>query len=248
MKLQLLGTGDAFGSGGRFNTCFLVTAPATRFLIDFGATAIAALERHGVDPNSIDTVFISHLHGDHFGGLPFLLLHAHFVARRIAPLTLVGPPGFEARLAQAMEVFFPGSSRNEYHFERPIRELQPGTRAVVGDVAVTAHEVKHPSGAPSLALRFEIENRVLAFSGDTEWTDALVPVALESDLFVCESYTYQMSVPNHLAFETLRRHLGEIRPKRLIVTHMSKDMLGRDLAGALPEFCTKSEDGMVVEF
>jgi ribonuclease BN (tRNA processing enzyme) len=248
MKLQLLGTGDAFGSGGRFNTCFLVTAPATRFLIDFGATSMVALQRHGIDPNSIDVIFISHLHGDHFGGLPFLLLHAHFIARRTAPLTLVGPPGFEARLGQAMEVFFPGSSRNDYGFERAIHELQPGTRAVLGAVAVTAHEVKHPSGAPSLALRFEIANRVLAFSGDTEWTEALIPVARDSDVFVCETYTYERPVPNHLAFETLRRHLAEIRPKRLILTHMSRDMLDRDLAGALPEFCTLSEDGMVVEF
>src|SRR5919199_6224225 len=187
MKLQLLGTGDAFGSGGRFNTCFLVMASATRFLIDFGATSMVALQRHGIDPNSIDVIFISHLHGDHFGGLPFLLLHAHFIARRTAPLTLVGPPGFEARLGQAMEVLFPGSSRNDYRFERPIRELQPGTRAVLGAVAATAHEVKHPSGAPSLALRFEIANRVLAFSGDTEWTEALIPVARDSDVFVCES-------------------------------------------------------------
>src|SRR5919205_2773038 len=242
MKLQLLGTGDAFGSGGRLNTCFLVTAPATRFLIDFGATSMVALNRYGTDPNSSDTVFIPHLHGAHLGGLPFLLLHAHFVARRTAPLMLVGPPGFEARLKKAMEVFFPDSSRNDYRFERVVRELAPGTRATVGAVAVTAHEVKHPSGAPSLALRFEIEDRVLAFSGDTEWVDALIPIARESDLFVCESYTYDRSVPNHLAFETLRRHLAEIRPKRLIITHMSKDMLDRDLAGALPAFCTMSED------
>ena len=225
-----------------------MTAPATRFLIDFGATSMVALQRHGIDPNSIDVIFISHLHGDHFGGLPFLLLHAHFIARRTAPLTLVGPPGFEARLGQAMEVFFPGSSRNDYGFERAIHELQPGTRAVLGAVAVTAHEVKHPSGAPSLALRFEIEGRILAYSGDTEWTEALVSAARDADLFVCESYTYERTVPNHLAFETLRPRLAEIRPKRLIITHMSKDMLDRDLAGALPAFCTVSEDGMVVEF
>ena len=248
MKLQLLGTGDAFGSGGRLNTCFLVTAPAARFLIDFGATSMVALQRHGIDPNSIDTIFISHLHGDHFGGLPFLLLHAHFVARRTAPLTLVGPPGFAARLDRAMEVFFPGSSRNDYRFERPIRELAPGARATIGAVAVAAEAVKHPSGAPSLALRFETEGRVLAFSGDTEWTEALVPVARDADLFVCECYTYERFVPNHLAFETLRPRLAEIRPKRLILTHMSRDMLDRDLTGALPAFCTLSEDGMVVEF
>ena len=72
MRLQFIGTGDAFGSGGRFNTCFLVESSGLRFLIDCGATSLTALNRFDVDPDSIDAVFISHLHGDHFGGLVFM--------------------------------------------------------------------------------------------------------------------------------------------------------------------------------
>src|SRR5260221_691992 len=101
MRLQFLGSGDAFGSGGRFNTCFHVTAAATSFLVDCGASSLIAMRRFGVDPNRIATVFISHLHGDHFGGLPFLILDAQF-SRRLAPLTVAGPPGLRQRLAEAM--------------------------------------------------------------------------------------------------------------------------------------------------
>src|SRR5579862_5084911 len=111
MDIRFLGSGDAFGSGGRYHTCFLVTASATRFLIDCGASSLIALKRFEVDPNSIDIILVSHLHGDHFGGLPFFLLDAHLVSRRTRPLTLVGPPpGFRDRLRQAQEVFFPGST------------------------------------------------------------------------------------------------------------------------------------------
>src|SRR5690242_10684844 len=109
MKVTFLGSGDAFGSGGRFNTCFFVETGSGNFLIDCGASSLIAIRKFGVDPNTISTIFISHLHGDHFGGLPFLLLDAQFYSKREAPLTLVGPPGFRERLAQAMELFFPGS-------------------------------------------------------------------------------------------------------------------------------------------
>jgi ribonuclease BN (tRNA processing enzyme) len=111
MRIQFLGSGDAFGSGGRFNTCILVEAAAGVFLIDCGASSLIAMRRFRVVPNRIGTIFISHLHGDHFGGLPFFILDAQLVSRRVEPLTIAGPPGLRQRLAEAMEAFFPGSSR-----------------------------------------------------------------------------------------------------------------------------------------
>ena len=64
MRLQFLGCGDAFGSGGRFNTCFHVTNGLTQFLVDCGASLMIAIRRFGVEPNAIETIFITHLHGD----------------------------------------------------------------------------------------------------------------------------------------------------------------------------------------
>jgi ribonuclease BN (tRNA processing enzyme) len=58
MKLTFVGCGDAFGSGGRFNTCFHVETAATRFLIDCGASSLVALKRLGIDRNAIDTILI----------------------------------------------------------------------------------------------------------------------------------------------------------------------------------------------
>jgi ribonuclease BN (tRNA processing enzyme) len=93
MRLTVIGCGDAFGSGGRFNTCFLIAGANSTILLDCGASSLVALHAAGVDLAAIDGVIISHLHGDHFGGLPFFLLDAQFLTRRDRPLLIAGPPG-----------------------------------------------------------------------------------------------------------------------------------------------------------
>ena len=120
MKVRFLGSGDAFGSGGRFQTCIHVESGASQLLLDCGASSLIAMRRFGVDPQAIDTVILSHLHGDHFGGVPFLILDGQF-KRRTRPLLVAGPPGVEKRVREAMEVFFPGSTRIERKFETALR-------------------------------------------------------------------------------------------------------------------------------
>jgi ribonuclease BN (tRNA processing enzyme) len=86
-----------------------------------------AIRRFGVEPNAIETIFITHLHGDHFGGLPFFFLDAQLVTRRTTPLTVAGPPGLRERLREAMEVLFPGSADIARRFQVEAIELDPGT-------------------------------------------------------------------------------------------------------------------------
>ena len=109
MKVRFLGTGDAFGSGGRFQTCIHLESGASQILLDCGASSLIAMRRFGVDPQAIDAVILSHLHGDHFAGVPFLILDGQF-KRRARPLLVVGPPGVEARVTTTMEALFPGAS------------------------------------------------------------------------------------------------------------------------------------------
>src|SRR5256885_5253601 len=101
MRVRFLGSGDALGSGGRFQTCIHVQAAGAQVLLDCGASSLVAMRRFGVDPQAIDAVVLSHLHGDHFGGVPFLILDAQF-KRRTRPLTVAGPPGVEARVRATM--------------------------------------------------------------------------------------------------------------------------------------------------
>ena len=179
MKVRFAGSGDAFGSGGRWQTCIHVSGEGQVVLVDCGATSLTALKAQGLDPGAVDAVAVTHLHGDHFGGLPFLILDGQF-AHRTRPLRVAGPPGIRTRLAEAMEVLFPGSGQVRRRFEVEVTELRPdGTPASLGAAVVRGWEVVHACGAPPLALRVELGGRSLGYSGDTQWTTALTEAAGE---------------------------------------------------------------------
>lgn len=243
MQLRFVGCGDAFGSGGRNNTCFHVSGNRANFLIDCGASSLPALKRQGVVRDDIELILITHFHGDHFGGLPFLLLDAQF-SRRTRPLTIAGPDGIEMRLTQAMEASFENSSRTKQRFDLNIVSLKPQQAFSFGETKVTPFPVVHgESGGPFLGYRIEIEGRIIAYTADTEWTEVLIPLGLDADLLIAEAYTYDRPVRNHLNLKALEARLAEISPKRLILTHMSDDMLER--VGNLPH--ETASDGLVVE-
>jgi len=226
VKVRFLGSGDAFGSGGRFQTCIHLQAGDARLLVDCGASSLVAMRRFGVDPQSVDTVVLSHLHGDHFGGVPFLVLDGQF-KRRTQPLTIAGPPGVAARVTAAMEVLFPGSSAVERKFAVRFVELRDRMPLALGAFTVTPFEVVHASGAPPYALRVAAGGKVVAYSGDTEWTDALLEAAREADLFIAEALFFDKRVKYHLDFTTLAAERARLACRRLVVTHMGEDMLRR---------------------
>jgi ribonuclease BN (tRNA processing enzyme) len=227
VNVQFLGSGDAFGSGGRLQTCIYVDGGTARFLLDCGASSLIAMKRWRVNPSLIDIILLTHLHGDHFGGLPFFLLDAQLVSGRTRPLVVAGPPGLESRIWDAMEVLFPGSSRAQQKFSVEFVELAEGDVTRIGPLAVTPLGVIHASGAPPYALRVEVWGKIIGYSGDTEWTDALIRTAEGADLFICEAYFFEKKIRYHLDYRSLMAHRGELGCRRLVLTHMSSDMLGR---------------------
>lgn len=246
MRLTIVGSGDAFGSGGRFNTCFwLETAKAT-LLVDCGASSLVALKALGLDHDRVDGIVLSHLHGDHFGALPFLLLDAQLVMRRERPLTIAGPPGSQARIAAAVEVFFPKALSNRWRFPFEIVEIEPGRPTEILGHAVATTEVVHQSGAPSTALRISDGQKLFAYSGDTEWTDALVGVADGADLFITECFGYAGVLKGHLSWEILKPKLPSLRAMRIMLTHMNPSMLAK-IEEARAAGLEIAEDGLAVE-
>jgi ribonuclease BN (tRNA processing enzyme) len=242
MDVRFVGSGDAFGSGGRAQTCIRLAADGQVLLVDCGATSLAALKAQRLDPGEVAAVAVTHLHGDHFGGLPFLILDGQF-SRRTAPLAVAGPPGTAARLAAAMEALFPGSSQVRRRFPVEVTELATdGTPATVAGAAVRGWQVEHACGAPPLALRVELGGASFGYSGDTEWTPALAEAARGTGLFAVEAYTFDRPVRYHLDYQTLHGHLAELRAGRIVLTHMSASMLDRLADADLPA----AYDGMTV--
>jgi ribonuclease BN (tRNA processing enzyme) len=225
--VTFVGCGDAFGSGGRAHTCFHVQTDPVRFLIDCGASSLSGLKRLQIDLNAIEVILITHFHADHFGGVPFFMLDAQFFSKRRTPLTIVGPVGLSEWYVRVMETAFPGSSQTPPKFDLLLRDIHPGQTLKIGALEVSAFQAKHGPGdeGPFVAYRVGVDGKVIAYTGDTEWTDVLVPAARDADLFIAEAYFRDKDVKYHLSLAQLEQHVAEIAPRRVILTHMSDDML-----------------------
>jgi ribonuclease BN (tRNA processing enzyme) len=227
MRVTIIGCGDAFGSGGRFNSAMLVDVGDALCLLDCGASTMPALNSAKIDPNRIDIIVLTHLHGDHFGGVPFLLLDAQWVRARTRPLTIMGPPGTRRRLHDTFEALFSGASaRTPWSFLWNVEEIEPGGAVHRNGFDVQTIEVNHPSGAPSTAVRLTHGGHVLVHSGDTEWTDALPAIAAGADLLFLECFAFEPT-PTHLDYGILASRHGEFDATRIVLTHLGPTMLRR---------------------
>jgi ribonuclease BN (tRNA processing enzyme) len=242
VRLRFVGCGDAFASGGRFQTSFYLDGGVEPVLIDCGATTLVALKRLGIDSTSIGLVVLSHLHGDHFGGLPWLVLDGQF-AGRTRPLIIAGPERTEERFRQAFEVLYPGAQNGGWAFETRVVEMASGDPTELGPARVTTFPVIHTPGTFPHALRIEYGGKVIAFSGDTEWTDSLLEVADGADLFVCECQSYDREIPGHLNYRTLSEKRSQLGCRRLVINHLGESMLAR--VGELD--IEAAEDGLEIE-
>ncbi len=223
VTVEVLGCGDAFSSKGHFNSCYYVHSPEYKFLIDCGATSLLALKKAGISTLEVDMIAISHFHGDHFGGLPFVLLDAS-VQGRTKPLTVISPPGGQEKVQQAIELFYPGSS--DILEKLPIEFIAYEERKQVeaGPVKLGAYPVIHSEKTLPHGLRIYFEDKILGFSGDTSWTDELLNIAEQADLFICECNLYDQEVPGHLDYQTILAHHRKLTCKQLWLTHFGEEM------------------------
>jgi ribonuclease BN (tRNA processing enzyme) len=224
-ELVFVGTSDAFGAGGRRQSAMLLRTPGGTALIDCGATTSGGLCELGIARDEIDTILISHFHGDHFGGIPFLLLGALYEDHRRRPLCIAGPRGIEQRvraLATAM-----GYSMDEREWTFPIlfEELHPGREREIGPVRVDAFEVFHqPQTVPhGLVLRFG--GRRLVYSGDTGFFPSFAARVCEADLFVCECTYLDNDFEYHISHKDLVARQHEFHCGRIVLTHLGDEML-----------------------
>ncbi|QBD78720.1 MBL fold metallo-hydrolase [Ktedonosporobacter rubrisoli] len=243
LRLTFVGSGDIFGSGGRLQTCIAVASQSSSFLIDCGASALIGLQRCQIAPNSIDTILLTHLHGDHFAGIPFFILDAQLNSKRKDPLLIAGPIGTRQRLFTTMEALFPGLAHTQQKFSLEIKELTAEQTYVLPHLSVTPYPVEHASGAPSLALRITCAQKTITYTGDTQWTDTLIPAAQDADLLIAEAYFFEKRVKYHLDLQTLLAHRDELQARRVILTHMHQDMLARGQSAPFE----LAEDGKLIE-
>jgi ribonuclease BN (tRNA processing enzyme) len=225
VRVTFIGSGNAFADGGRSHACILVSAPGVSLLLDCGGSSLPAIKGE-IDPEAIDAIAISHLHGDHFGGIPYLIVEQHY-AGRTAPLVIAGPRGLPDRLRAAESALYPDFFRNT-KLRFPVREATLGaSETELGGALVSALPVKHVPEAEPHGLRVRVGDKLIAYSGDAIWSDELARVAKGADLFICDASFFDTDDPSHISYRTLMAQRGQLDCKRIVLTHLGAETLAR---------------------
>jgi ribonuclease BN (tRNA processing enzyme) len=227
MQITFLGTGNAFGSGGRHSISILVRSGDYGILLDCGASILPSLKRQGLTASNIDCVLISHHHGDHFSGVPFLYLEYQYENPRQHPLAVVGPPGTEKKMEQLTELLFSGLKAKPPGYELNYADLTGEKSQPFGPFDVLPFKVNHILDGISFGYRLTAEGRTLVYTGDTEWTQELGRQSQGADLFICECSSFDQKIPYHMSHQDLERHRGQIGAGRILLVHAGDDVLAR---------------------
>lgn len=242
VRVRVLGSGDAFGSGGRLHSAYLVETSGCTFLLDCGPSVLQGLKRAEIDTNRIDFVLLSHLHGDHFGGVPFLLLEYIYENPRTRPLVIAGPPGTEQRCRGLHEALYQRIAHEASPHPTHYRELAPEPTTLHG-VRIAPFVVPHAEELTCFGYRLDVDGRSICFSGDTGWTEALVTQARGADLFLCECTTYETQLSLHLSYPEIARRVSDFGCRRLVLTHLGSEPLAH--RSELTIEC--ADDGLVID-
>jgi ribonuclease BN (tRNA processing enzyme) len=243
IRVTVLGSGDAFGSGGRLHSAYLTEVTGATFLLDCGPSILQAAKRVAWDLGKLDAVLLTHLHGDHFGGVPFLFMEYRYETPRVRPLAIYGPEGTERRVKTLFAALYERSASEPLPFPVVYHEIPAGEVVRLGEARVTAVRVHHVPELTAFGYRVEVEGRTFLYSGDTAWTDELAEHARDVDLFVCECSTYETQLSIHVSYPEIAARARDLGCRRVVLSHLGSEPLRR--RGELRLECAR--DGMILD-
>jgi ribonuclease BN (tRNA processing enzyme) len=233
-RVRLVVLGCCGGYPGPDQACsgYLVAEGNSRLWVDAGSGTLARLLRY-CSLADLDSVWLTHLHPDHWTDIP-LAVHALALgaAERRTPLPIYGPSRWADAVGEPV--------RWRLDDPDPVfesHELRDGTVIELHELAVEAAAVEH--GLDTYALRISGAGATLAYSADSAPCEALVQVARDADLFLCEAGTTAHSSPLHLNAGQAGEIATAAGVRRLVLTHLrpgdapeqAKRLAGRTYAG-----------------
>jgi len=213
-----------------------------KILLDCGPGVLAGLKREGIPTDVVDAVVISHLHGDHFGGVPFLFLEYLFENRRQRPLTIVGPPTTAQRCCALYAAYYRELQCFELPFHINYVEMHGGSQLGVAGFEIESFLVPHDAEPFALGYRLACPEGTMLFSGDSSWTEEFVTRSQGIDLFLCECCSLEPGPPKHTSYRDLLANGERLGCKRLLLTH-----LGSDVRRVENSAFERAYDGLVVD-
>jgi len=222
IPILCLGSGAALTDGRLWN-CLLIDG---KVLLDIPPTAIPEMHRLGVDPRSIDVIFISHYHADHSFGLPFLLLEYCVRYERSEPLYVVGPARLEETVEATCELAWPEMRTGGIHPHVPLRFVEVAEEGDyrAGDLDFTAVPMRH-FDLDALGYRFTYEGKTFAYTGDTGSCAEVGRLLSGVDVAIIElTHPRASDDPGHLDVDEFAHLTAALRARGAFVlaTHMSE--------------------------
>ncbi len=204
INVVFLGTGDAFGSGGGKSASVFVKIGKKGILLDCGPHSLQALKESGRNTNDIDIIIISHFHGDHLGGVPFFLLEASIQQQRNKLLTIIGPPSIDKKVKNLYSALYENIAEKELPFLCEFLSLIPSSSSLkVNGITIQAFKMLHTPEAQG--YRVETKEISIAYSGDTGWTDELIPLVKNTQLAIMECNFLDSEHEIHLNYHQLKK-------------------------------------------
>ncbi|MCR9143274.1 MAG: ribonuclease Z [bacterium] len=265
-RVTVIGSGNAFNTDGRAHACYLVESDGgsnsdetTSVLLDCGATSLYRLQQEGVDLNGIDAVLLTHFHGDHFAGLPFILLEMSLVCGRKRPLHIFGPPGVAAACQAIVDLCYPGF-RFAFDIEYAVLDArspenaqtqQHGRPQSFQNFTIIPYPIEHRPESTGYRLvakgAANSDGGSFAFSGDALFDQQLIALVDGVDLALVELTMQEQWDPPvaHLALDEVRARGRELKAKRLVYTHITDDLARQVVAEGLGEVAS---DGLTLNF
>jgi ribonuclease BN (tRNA processing enzyme) len=242
-RLTFLGTGDAYSPGGRHFSAYMLEHPEGALLIDCGPTILSSLNRLGLAAEPIDAVLISHFHGDHLGGLPFLFLQYIYLEPRIRPLRVIGPRQVESRVMMIFRAMYADTANEPLPFPLDFIEMSPGEQVALSGMRIDAFHAVHQDDPPSLGFEIRAGGRKIVYTGDGGWTEELIEHTKDADLFLCECSFFETRLETHLDYPRLAENMGRFGAKRIVLTHLGQEVLARQAEVDLE----MAYDGLVID-
>ena len=227
VRVTFLGTGSAFSDGGRYHAAYLIQSSKGSLLLDCGPTTLASLKRLDLPTGQIDQILLSHFHGDHFAGLPFLFLEYVYVAPRKRPLVIAGPPGVEEFVSGLFKAMFRDSASEPLPYAIEYIDALPHQKFLLGGIEINPFPVPHQEQPISLGFELLVEGRKIVYSGDSGWTEDFVSRTQGADLFICECTFFETRLDTHMDYPRISENLARLKAKRIILTHLGEEVQQR---------------------